>query len=80
MLAPEAPAAAAPDAVAELPPRSRSLLFAGLFVMITASSSLYSLLAPFFPTQAEDKGVSTILVGAAPAPHSWRARATAAGC
>lgn len=42
--------------------RGRALVFAGLFVMITASSSLYSLLAPFFPMQAEEKGVSTMLV------------------
>lgn len=42
--------------------RGRVLVFAGLFVMITASSSLYSLLAPFFPLQAEEKGVSTMLV------------------
>ena len=43
-------------------PRARGAIFAGLFTMIMASSSLYSLLAPFFPTQAEDKGVSTMLV------------------
>lgn len=48
---------------ADLSQWTKRLIFAGIFLNVLVAASVYSLLAPFFPGVAEEKGVSSGYVG-----------------